>query len=46
MYQLTNYYMILINTLIDYLVIDTQNGHPLIDQIVQQTSALQGTTIQ
>ena len=26
-------------------VIDTQNVHPLINQIVQQTSALRGTTV-
>ena len=37
--------MIPINLLINYLVINTQNVHPLINQIVHRTSALRGTTV-
>ena len=37
--------MIPINLLINHLLIDTQNIHPLINQIIQRTSALQGTTV-
>ena len=38
--------MIPINLLINDPVIDTQNVHPLIDQIVHRTSPLRGTTVQ
>ena len=41
----TIHYTIPINLVINYLVIDTQNVHPLIDQIVQRTFALRGTTV-
>ena len=33
------------NPLINYLVINMQNDHPLFDQIIHWTSALRGTTV-
>ena len=46
MYRLTNYPLYeTYQSNINHLVINTQNINPLINLIIQQTSALQGTTV-